>query len=417
MATLIERVGKRSTTWKVQWRESGRGASLQSESFTVRKRAMTFKDEVERAGNRWPEGWVRGYGYGKGSEEEATSTEMTVFGAKYVDQLVELTPGQRKRYHSQVRVLAGFFPVVEDVTEADVKTWLIGWSRSIKTKANYHGLLWGIFQHAMRSRLVSVNPAADTAPSRKAIRAVAPEHVYLTECDYATFIAGVTTDCQDLVAVAISTGLRFGEITALWVDDIDLEHRQLHVRKAWKEDGTDGATETQPWLAKLLRSKHVMRGHHLGKPKTPKSRRTVEFGDEVAAILKRLIEGREHDDFVFVTSARSPGSAALRWAGGKPWHQVDFYENRWLPALGAAAATGMRKRPRFHDLRHTYVAWSLAAGADLPYIQQQLGHESITTTIDTYGHLMPNSNRHVTFAIDGALRGGKIIRYEGLKAV
>ena len=95
-------------------------------------------------------------------------------------------------------------------------------------------------------------------------------------------------------------------------------------------------------------------------------------------------------------------------------YQSDFYEGRWVPALTAAHAAGLPKAPRFHDLRHTYVAWAVASGADLPYIQAQLGHESITTTIDTYGHLMPNSNRHVTHAFDRALRGGKIERYDGL---
>jgi hypothetical protein len=38
---------------------------------------------------------------------------------------------------------------------------------------------------------------------------------------------------------------------------------------------------------------------------------------------------------------------------------------------------------RFHDLRHTHVAWLIAGGAPLPHIQARLGHESITTTIDS----------------------------------
>ena len=87
-----------------------------------------------------------------------------------------------------------------------------------------------------------------------------------------------------------------------------------------------------------------------------------------------------------------------------------------MPALATTRAAGLPKEPRFHDLRHTYVAWAVASSADLPYIQAQLGHESITTTIDTYGHLMPNSNRHVTHVFYRAMRGGKIERYEGREA-
>jgi hypothetical protein len=47
------------------------------------------------------------------------------------------------------------------------------------------------------------------------------------------------------------------------------------------------------------------------------------------------------------------------------------------------------RRRHNHDLRHTHVAWLVAGGAPLPHIQARLGHESITTTIDTYGHLLP----------------------------
>lgn len=153
-------------------------------------------------------------------------------------------------------------------------------------------------------------------------------------------------------------------MTALWVDDIDLEHNVLHVRKAWKDDGENGEQEIPPWLRKRLHPKHTMRRHHLGKPKTAKSRRTVEYGEVVADILRRLVKGRVNDDFVFVTKARG-ASTALRWAGGLPWYQSDFYEGRWTPALTAAHEAGLHKSPRFHDLRHTHVAWAMAAGADL----------------------------------------------------
>jgi len=47
------------------------------------------------------------------------------------------------------------------------------------------------------------------------------------------------------------------------------------------------------------------------------------------------------------------------------------------------------RRVRFHDLRHTYTSLLIAHGAHPKYIQAQLGHASIQTTLDRYGHLMP----------------------------
>ncbi len=72
-----------------------------------------------------------------------------------------------------------------------------------------------------------------------------------------------------------------------------------------------------------------------------------------------------------------------------------------LPKAGVATF-------RFHDLRHTHVAWLVAGGAPLPHIQARLGHESITTTIDTYGHLLPAGDELISEIIETALAGREV---------
>lgn len=57
------------------------------------------------------------------------------------------------------------------------------------------------------------------------------------------------------------------------------------------------------------------------------------------------------------------------------------------------------KMPRPHDLRHTCASWMIQAGVPLPVIQQHLGHESITTTVDRYGHLDRSSGVAAASAI------------------
>src|SRR5215211_1593666 len=359
--------------------------------------------------HEWPDGWVKGMGFVRPRQDAdpmQPPPTVAAVGEEYVRQIVDLSPGQRKRYLDQVRILASvevpstrgayrpFDRPVTSVHEADVKAWLIDWDRSLKTKANYHGLLYGVFNYALEQGFLTVNPCARTAPKRSRIRQSQADLRFLTEAELATAVRVAGAD-GDLLAVAVGTGLRFGEVTALWVSDVNLVHRTIRINKAWKRDGENDVQETPSWLRKSLRAKHQMRGHHLGNPKTPKSRRTVTISSEIARLLSRLVEDKAADDFVFMTPT------------GRPIHNADFYERVWHPLMKKLTEAGVPPF-RFHDLRHTHVAWLVAGGAPLPHIQARLGHESITTTIDTYGHLLPIGDELIADIIDTALRGGEI---------
>ena len=404
------------TSAVVRWRLRGsRTGRMQTETFGAGSddqnlaRAAGFRRMVDAAGQDWPDGWVKGEGFVRAhSTDDPMRPPPTLaeIGVEYVRQVVDLSPGQRKRYLAQVRTLATievpgaagryrpFDRTVAQVKEADVKAWLIGWDRSLKTKANYHGLLYGVFGYAVEQGYLTANPCARTAPKRSRIKQSQADLRFLTEAEFAV-AAGLAGAEGDLLRVAVGTGLRFGELTALWVSDVDLTHRSVRVNKAWKRDGENDEQETPAWLLKSLGAKHAMRGHHLGNPKTPRSRRTVTVSHEIAAVLAHHIHGRAPDDFVFTTPT------------GRPLHGADFYERIWYPLMAQLRRDGIAPF-RFHDLRHTHVAWLVAGGAPLPHIQARLGHESITTTIDTYGHLLPVGDELISEIIDTALRGGEI---------
>lgn len=55
---------------------------------------------------------------------------------------------------------------------------------------------------------------------------------------------------------------------------------------------------------------------------------------------------------------------------------------------------------RVHDLRHTAVAFWIAAGASPKEIAVRAGHTSVVTVLDRYGHLLPSTEDHVTDALD-----------------
>ena len=84
---------------------------------------------------------------------------------------------------------------------------------------------------------------------------------------------------------------------------------------------------------------------------------------------------------------------------GNPLSPESLVRRQFLPALERAGV----KRVRFHDLRHTNVALRIEQGQNIKYIQNQLGHASIQTTIDRYGHLLKEVNTEQAMKLENAL--------------
>ena len=241
------------------WETFGAGSDAQNLA-----RADGFKRMVEAAGQRWPDGWVKGEGFVRPPDVADPMTPPPSFdkiGEEYVRQIVDLSPGQRKRYLGQLQVLARtpvrgslvFAGPVTAIGEAQLKTWLIEWDRSLKTKANYHGLIYGVFAYAVKRGYLAANPAIGTAPKQSRVKQSRPELRFLTERELETAVR-LAKRHGDVLAVTAGTGLRFGEISALWVGDVDLDRGTVRVNKAWKRNGEDEATETPGWLSRQMRA-------------------------------------------------------------------------------------------------------------------------------------------------------------------
>ncbi len=122
-------------------------------------------------------------------------------------------------------------------------------------------------------------------------------------------------------------------------------------------------------------------------------------------LFQRVCRGKQPQDLIFTAP------------GGGSWHSGFFFANRWRPALDAANAAGLTKRPRIHDLRHTHASWLIAGKVPLPVIQGRLGHESITTTVDRYGHLLESADDEVVAAVEWAMSpAGATPTAEGLRS-
>ena len=110
-------------------------------------------------------------------------------------------------------------------------------------------------------------------------------------------------------------------------------------------------------------------------PKSRRSRRTIDLAPTLRAALAKL-------------PSRFQGGLVFCGADGEPINPDNFIHRDWARVLRRAEL----RRIRFHDLRHTYASLLIAQGAHPKYIQAQLGHASIQTTLDRCGHLMPDAH-------------------------
>jgi integrase len=219
----------------------------------------------------------------------------------------------------------------------------VGWS-SIRQAVR---VMSAILEHAVRTGRIRSNPAKGLELPRPRRR----DHVFLTHAELAA-LAAASGVYRVLILLLGYTGLRWGEATALRVCDIDLVRRRIDVRRAFSDVG-----------GTLV----------LGTPKSHHAR-TVPIPRFLALLLAALIMGKQPDDLVFTT----PSGAPLRLSN---WRRSVF--------LPACQLVGISKRFRIHDLRHTAAALMIQAGYPPKMLQEILGHASITTTLDLYGHLYP----------------------------
>ena len=162
---------------------------------------------------------------------------------------------------------------------------------------------------------------------------------------------------------AFYAGLRRGELRALLWQDVDLAAGLIRVERSMSGKG------------------------EIGEPKSRAGRRNVPI---VAALRDLLVEHklvtRREQGFVFGTSATSPFTPNV--ARGR--------------ALTAWRRAGMAPIG-LHECRHTFASLVIAAGVNAKAISAYLGHASIQTTFDLYGHLMPGNENEAVTLIDAYL--------------
>ncbi len=232
--------------------------------------------------------------------------------------------------------------------------------RNPNTVNKHLTMLKTLFKHARKWGYLTVSPAEDI----QKYRCEPKEMDCLIPSEVQALLKHAEEPYKTLFLTAILTGLRRGELLGLQWGDVDWRSGVIRVRRSLFWLGRQEAKATdQKTCWKVV------------TPKSRRSTRNVVLSPTLNEALQihRLKSPESRDGFIFTAK------------GGGPMDPDNMIHREFLPTLEAA---GLRKI-RFHDLRHTYTTGLIAQGENVKFIQSQLGHASIQTTIDRYGHLLP----------------------------
>lgn len=228
-----------------------------------------------------------------------------------------------------------------------------------RTSHHVHAVLSAVLKLGVRRRYLAYNAAQQTRPPR--LGAKPPEYYSLGEAR-AILAAARGTELEALFVLAITTGLRQGELLGLrWVD-VDLTGRTLRV--------THTLSKQRDHRFKLV------------EPKTAHSRRTIGLpAQAVDALQRHADDQRDHDrpkgwnrdGLVFVTSR------------GTHINPANLLNRHYRPLLKKAGVP----KGTFHRLRHTYATNAVAGGIPIHAVSRLLGHSDVATTMRFYAHATP----------------------------
>ena len=252
----------------------------------------------------------------------------------------------------------GEFPL-RNVRRSDIETCLSRLQQkgyAVSTLRSVRATISTVMEAAVSDRYIADNPAHGIrireADSKREPRYCRPPEIR-------RLLQKLEDPCWAVVLVAVSTGLRIGEILALRWKRID------HLRNTIEVAETYSSGE-------------------FGPPKTRSSRRTIPISTSLGEVFKRLRPQKcEPEGLVFATSK------------GTPLNPKNLYNRQLAPACDAIELP----RVSWHSFRHTHATLLHEAGESLKTAQSLLGHSDLETTLGVYTHAIPDSQRRAVESV------------------
>lgn len=252
---------------------------------------------------------------------------------------------------------------INEIKASDVRRWQAklmsspnNYSQTYLKKINTE--LNSIINYAKRFYDLNTNPCGKAGTIGKA---KAEEMDYWTYNEYIAFREGVKDKSLSYICFEVLywTGMREGELLALSPADIDLDNKTISINRTYQRiEGKDVFTS----------------------PKTRKSKRKIPIPDFLCQELSDYIQSRymlDADERLFPVTKSYLSHEMIR----------------------GCKNTGVKKI-RIHDIRHSHASLLINQGCDALMLADRLGHEKVSTTLNTYSHLFPHKQQELVHSLE-----------------
>lgn len=252
---------------------------------------------------------------------------------------------------------------INEIKASDVRRWQAklmsspnNYSQTYLKKINTE--LNSIINYAKRFYDLNTNPCGKAGTIGKA---KAEEMDYWTYDEYIAFREGVKDKPLSYICIEVLywTGMREGELLALSPADIDLDNKTISINRTYQRiEGKDVFTS----------------------PKTRKSKRKIPIPDFLCQELSDYIQSRympDADERLFPVTKSYLSHEMIR----------------------GCKNTGVKKI-RIHDIRLSHASLLINQGCDALMLADRLGHEKVSTTLNTYSHLFPHKQQELVHSLE-----------------
>jgi integrase len=244
-----------------------------------------------------------------------------------------------------------------------------------RTRLSLHRVTSTMLKHAAQWGIVTRNIASATS----APRVKTEEIEVLSPAAIAAVLETLRgKPSYPIVALALGTGLRRGELLALRWQDVDLDAGTLRVEQALEQTQRGGLV--------------------FKAPKTRHGRRTVTLAPSTIAVLREHWKAQQEQRLALGLGKAPVDTLVFTSWDGSPYLPATL-TLQWRRAMQMAGL-----QATLHSLRHTHASTLIAAGLDVLTISRRLGHGSPAITLNVYGHLFKPDDRAAAI-MEKALKG------------